>query len=100
MGLISTSTRRSPSWLTVPRVFAALRERWPHETLAIREGISSFPEEWLVDWRTGVAVLHNPSPLDGIHTTLVLKERMVQSWMRECPIAANTAWPFLYPRKC
>ncbi|WP_245501396.1 LysR family transcriptional regulator [Lichenibacterium minor] len=63
--------------LIAPAVFRSFRARWPAATLQIREGISSLLEEWLLDGRLDVAVLHNPPPLDGIALQPILQERMV-----------------------
>ena len=63
--------------LITPKVFESFRSRWPYATLHVREGISSSLEEWLLDRRLDIAVLHNPSPLVGIDLMPVLNERMV-----------------------
>ena len=63
--------------MIAPAVFRAFREQWPAATLQIREGISSFLEEWLLDGRLDVAVLHNPPPLAGVDIAQVIQERMV-----------------------
>lgn len=63
--------------IVAPAVYRAFRARWPDAVLQIREGISSLLEEWLLDGRLDVAVLHNPPPLDGVAITPVLQERMV-----------------------
>ncbi|MDR3531978.1 MAG: LysR family transcriptional regulator [Rhodopila sp.] len=67
----------SAGLLIAPAVFKLFRARWPNATLQIREGISSLLEEWLLDRRLDIAVLHNPLPLDDIDITPVLHERMV-----------------------
>jgi LysR family nitrogen assimilation transcriptional regulator len=63
--------------LIAPAVLKEFRLRWPDATLQIREGISSLLEEWLVDRRVDVAVLHNPPPLDDIDIVPLLAEHMV-----------------------
>ncbi len=60
-----------------PVVVEMLRERWPHASIHVREGISSSLEEWLLDRRLDLAVLYNPPPLDGIMLTPIVHERMV-----------------------
>jgi len=60
-----------------PKIFDRFRARWPHVTLSLREGISSSLEEWLLDRRIDLAVMHNPLPLEGIDIEPVLHERMV-----------------------
>ena len=63
--------------LIAPKIFASFQTRWPYATLHIREGISSSLEEWLIDRRVDIAVLHNPLPLDGIEIVTILHEHMV-----------------------
>jgi LysR family nitrogen assimilation transcriptional regulator len=60
-----------------PELFEIFRTRWPHATLVLREGISSSLEEWLLDRRIHIAVMHNPLPLEGIDIEPLLHERMV-----------------------
>lgn len=60
-----------------PEIFERFRQRWPSATLILREGISSSLEEWLMDRRLDVAVMHNPLPLEGIDIEPLLHERMV-----------------------
>jgi len=62
--------------LIVPEIFRIFRENWPDATLLIREGVSSLMEEWLLDRRVDLAVLHNPVPLDGIEMIPILHEQM------------------------
>lgn len=60
-----------------PVLFEMFRTRWPHAKLVLREGISTSLEEWLLDRRLDIAVMHNPLPLEGIHIEPLLHERMV-----------------------
>jgi LysR family nitrogen assimilation transcriptional regulator len=60
-----------------PVIFETFRARWPYATMILREGISSSLEEWLLDRRLDIAVMHNPLPLEGIDIEPVLHERMV-----------------------
>ncbi|RJF83525.1 LysR family transcriptional regulator [Azospirillum cavernae] len=63
--------------LIVPEIYKIFRELWPDATLIAREGISTLLEEWLLDRRIDIAVLHNPMPLDGIDLRPILHEQMV-----------------------
>ena len=63
--------------LIAPEAVKLFRQRYPNASLQIREGISSLLEEWLLDRRVDVAVLHNPPALGDIAITPVLRERMV-----------------------
>jgi LysR family nitrogen assimilation transcriptional regulator len=60
-----------------PELFERFRVRWPNATLILREGISSSLEEWLLDRRLDLAVMHNPLPLEGVDIEPLLHERMV-----------------------
>jgi LysR family nitrogen assimilation transcriptional regulator len=60
-----------------PEIFESFRARWPFATLILREGISSSLEEWLLDRRLDLAVMHNTLPLEGIDVEPLLHERMV-----------------------
>lgn len=72
LGLAPTS-----GLIVAPDVLALFKARWPLATLVLREGISSSLEEWLMDRRLDVAMLHNPLPLEGVAITPILTERMV-----------------------
>lgn len=63
--------------LVAPAVYREFRSRWPDATLQVREGVSSLLEEWLLDRRLDIAVLHNPPPLDEVDILPVLQECMV-----------------------
>lgn len=73
--------------LIAPEIVATFKTRWPLATLHIREGISSSLEEWLLDRRLDIAVLHNPPPLDGVHIVPILHEHMVVA----CPPGGDPA---------
>lgn len=61
----------------VPMIYRRFHERWPEATLLPREGISSSLEEWLLDGRLDVALLHNPTPVEGVNLRPILSEQMV-----------------------
>jgi LysR family nitrogen assimilation transcriptional regulator len=63
--------------LVIPPVIERFRPAWPLVSLHIREGISTSLQEWLLDRRIDVALLHNPPPLQAIEAVPVLTERMV-----------------------
>lgn len=63
--------------LIVPQIYKTFRERWPEATLIAREGLSSSLEDWLLNRKIDIAVLHNPMPLEGIHLEPILSEHMV-----------------------
>lgn len=63
--------------LIVPQIYKTFRERWPEATLVAREGLSSSLEDWLVNRKIDIAVLHNPMPLEGVDLAPILSEHMV-----------------------
>lgn len=60
----------------------------PQTSLHIREGVTSTLQEWLLDKRLDVALLHNPPPLDTLNIKPVLQERM---WLIGPPPKASAA---------
>jgi len=76
IGTISVAMPPEPAPLLVPRLLEACRERWPHVTLAIREGTSASLEEWVLDRRVDVAVLQDPPALDELSIEPVVTERL------------------------
>jgi len=62
--------------LLAPRLVEVCRTRWPHVTLAIREGSSASLEEWVLGRRVDVAVLQDPPVLDELDIEPVLTERL------------------------
>jgi LysR family transcriptional regulator, nitrogen assimilation regulatory protein len=76
IGTISVALPPEPAPLLVPRLLEACRERWPHVTLAIREGTSASLEEWVLDRRVDVAVLQDPPTLDELTIEPVVTERL------------------------
>jgi LysR family transcriptional regulator, nitrogen assimilation regulatory protein len=63
--------------LIAPDAVKVFQQRFPQATLQLREGISTLLEEWLLDRRLDVAVLHNPPVLEDVMVQPVLRERMV-----------------------
>ena len=63
--------------LIVPPLVERLRAESPQLTLHLREGVSTLLQEWLLDRRIDIAVLHNPPPLEVLEINPMLRERMV-----------------------
>jgi LysR family nitrogen assimilation transcriptional regulator len=63
--------------MIIPPLVGRLRIDSPLLTLHIREGVSTLLQEWLVDQRIDIAVLHNPPALESLEIIPVLSERMV-----------------------
>ncbi|MDC7787235.1 LysR family transcriptional regulator [Rhodoplanes sp. TEM] len=76
-GEVAVGVPPTSGLLIVPELYESFRARWPQATLIVREGISTLLEEWLMARRIDVAVMHNPTPLEGIELTPILQERMV-----------------------
>src|SRR3569833_3114793 len=51
------------------------REAWPETTLHMREGVASSLQEWLLEKRIDLALLHNPPQLDAQEIRPLLAER-------------------------
>jgi LysR family nitrogen assimilation transcriptional regulator len=76
IGTISVALPPEPVPLLVPRLLEACRERWPHVTLAIKEGTSASLEEWVLDHRVDVAVLQDPPAHNELTIEPVVTERL------------------------
>jgi LysR family nitrogen assimilation transcriptional regulator len=76
IGTISVALPPELVPLLVPRLLEECEERWPHVTLAIREGASASLEEWVLDHRVDVAVLQDPPALDELTIESVVTERL------------------------
>lgn len=60
----------------VPDFAARFQEAWPQVTLQMRDGVSSLLQEWLLEKRVDVALLHNPAHLEALNISPILRERM------------------------
>jgi LysR family transcriptional regulator, nitrogen assimilation regulatory protein len=63
--------------MIIPPLVNRLRIDAPRLTLHIREGVSTLLQEWLVDQRIDIAVLHNPPALEALEIQPILAERMI-----------------------
>jgi LysR family transcriptional regulator, nitrogen assimilation regulatory protein len=75
-GTVSVALPPELAPLLVPLLLEGCEERWPHVTLAIREGTSASLEEWVLDRRVDVAVLQDPPGLDELVIEPVATERL------------------------
>ena len=62
--------------ILIPSFVARFQEAWPNVTLHMREGVASLLQEWLLDRRIDLAVLHNPPHLEALEIVPLLRERM------------------------
>jgi LysR family nitrogen assimilation transcriptional regulator len=63
--------------LIIPTFVERFQQAWPKTTLHMREGVTSSLQEWLMEKRIDVALLHNPPHLAALEITPVLSERML-----------------------
>jgi LysR family nitrogen assimilation transcriptional regulator len=63
--------------LIIPAFVERFQQAWPKTTLHMREGVTSSLQEWLMEKRIDVALLHNPPHLAALNITPVLSERML-----------------------
>jgi LysR family nitrogen assimilation transcriptional regulator len=63
--------------LIIPTFVERFQQTWPKTTLHMREGVTSSLQEWLMEKRIDVALLHNPPHLAALEITPVLSERML-----------------------
>jgi LysR family nitrogen assimilation transcriptional regulator len=63
--------------LVIPLFVERFQKAWPEVTLHMREGVTSSLQEWLVDKRIDIAMLHNPPHLETLDITPVVLERML-----------------------
>src|SRR6201999_172050 len=53
------------------------QKAWPLVTLHMREGVTSSLQEWLLEKRIDIAILHNPPHLETLDIAPILLERML-----------------------
>jgi LysR family nitrogen assimilation transcriptional regulator len=63
--------------LLIPLFAERFQQAWPQTTLHIREGVTSSLQEWLLEKRIDIAILHNPPPHEALDITPILSERML-----------------------
>lgn len=63
--------------ILLPAFVERFQKAWPQTTLHIREGVASSLQEWLLEKRIDIALLHNPPHLESLDISPVLSERMM-----------------------
>jgi LysR family nitrogen assimilation transcriptional regulator len=53
------------------------QKAWPKIALHLREGVTSSLQEWLLEKRIDIAILHNPPHLEALNISPILTERML-----------------------
>jgi LysR family transcriptional regulator, nitrogen assimilation regulatory protein len=76
-GRITLGAPPAAGRLVIPPFVARFRQAWPQTTLHMREGATSALQEWLLDKRVDVAILHNPPHLEVLDISPILTERML-----------------------
>lgn len=62
--------------LLIPPFVEQFQKAWPKITLHMREGVTSSLQEWLLEKRIDIAILHNPPHLEALNISPILTERM------------------------
>ena len=63
--------------LVIPHFVERFQKAWPLVTLHMREGVTSSLQEWLLEKRIDIAMLHNPPHLEALDIVPVVLERML-----------------------
>ncbi len=63
--------------LLVPLFAERFHAAWPSTTLHLREGVTSSLQEWLLEKRIDIAILHNPPAHEALDIRHILRERML-----------------------
>ena len=63
--------------ILVPTFVERFQNAWPQTTLHMREGVASSLQEWLLEKRIDIALLHNPPHLETLDIKPLLTERMM-----------------------
>lgn len=63
--------------ILTPPFVARFQQGWPQTALHMVEGVTSSLQEWLLEKRLDIAILHNPPHLESLDITPVLTERMM-----------------------
>ena len=76
-GRITLGVPPAAGRLLIPPFAARFQKTWPRVTLHMREGVSSSLQEWLLEKRIDIAILHNPPHLEAFDIRPLLAERML-----------------------
>lgn len=76
-GRITLGVPPAAGRLLIPPFAARFRKTRPQVTLHMREGVSSSLQEWLLEKRIDIAILHNPPHLEAFEIRPLLSERML-----------------------
>jgi LysR family nitrogen assimilation transcriptional regulator len=76
-GRITVGAPPAAGRLLIPAFAERFQKAWPQTTLHMREGVSSSLQEWLLEKRIDIAILHNPPHLESFDIRPLLSERML-----------------------
>jgi LysR family nitrogen assimilation transcriptional regulator len=76
-GRITLGVPPAAGKLLIPPFVERFQKAWPKTTLHMREGVTSSLQEWLMEKRIDIAILHNPPHLEGLEIIPLLTERML-----------------------
>jgi LysR family nitrogen assimilation transcriptional regulator len=76
-GRVTVGVPPAAGRLIVPPFVAQFQKAWPKIALHMREGVTSSLQEWLLEKRIDIAILHNPPHLEALDIRPILTERML-----------------------
>jgi LysR family nitrogen assimilation transcriptional regulator len=75
-GRIALGVPPAAGRIIAPHFAERFQKAWPGATLHMREGVASSLQEWLIEKRLDIALLHNPPHLEILNISPLLCERM------------------------
>jgi LysR family nitrogen assimilation transcriptional regulator len=76
-GRITLGVPPAAGRILVPSFVERFQKAWPQTTLHVREGVASSLQEWVLEKRIDIALLHNPPHLESLEISSLLTERMM-----------------------
>jgi LysR family transcriptional regulator, nitrogen assimilation regulatory protein len=76
-GRIALGVPPAAGRILVPAFVERFQKAWPQTTLHVREGVASSLQEWVLEKRIDIALLHNPPHLESLEISPLLTERMM-----------------------
>jgi len=76
-GRITLGVPPAAGRILIPSFVERFQKAWPQITLHMREGVTSSLQEWLVEKRIDIGILHNPPHLETLNISPLLTERML-----------------------
>lgn len=76
-GRITLGAPPAAGRILIPPFVELFQRNWPQTTLHMLEGVTSSLQEWLLESRIDIAILHNPPHLEALNISPILTERMM-----------------------